>query len=367
MTTDRRAPRALELGTPALRGRALELASRRPVDALLELVVGILDRLDRGRPGLLAALTYHRVDDPAARPDLDPGLLSATPAGFAHQMDALARRHPIVSLDDVRLALAGHGALPARAVLVTFDDGYLDFAEHAWPVLRRLGLPVTLFVPTGFATDPSRAFWWDRLHAALSAADPEATPAVGTPIGRLSLAGWGERRAAFRALAAYCKTRPHPEALALVDELTRALGSPPPRPAVLGWSDLRTLAADGVTIAAHTVDHPLLTRIDAEGLVRQLSGSLADLERELGVRPAAAIAYPSGACDSTVVTAARAAGYVLGFTTQRRLADIGRADPLRLPRINVGARTSTALLRAQLLSWGARASGARGRGSTGDA
>jgi peptidoglycan/xylan/chitin deacetylase (PgdA/CDA1 family) len=341
----------------ALRSWAVDVAASRPVDALLGFGVRILDRLDRGRPGLLAVLTYHRVDEPEARPDLDPGLISATPAVFARQMAVLVRRHRVVSLDDLLLAMRGGRMVPPRAVMVTFDDAYQDFAEHAWPVLRRLGLPVTLFVPTGFAADPSRAFWWDRLHAALSAVDPAATPAIGTPVGRLSLTGRAERRAAFGLLVAHCKARPHDEALALVDELTRSLGAPPPRPAVLGWGDLRALAADGVTVAAHTVEHPLLTRIGGDRLARELTGALTDIERELGEPPPAVVAYPSGACNSAVVTAARAAGYALGFTTRRGLIDVARADPLRLRRINVGARASTSLIEAQLVSWAARIPG----------
>jgi peptidoglycan/xylan/chitin deacetylase (PgdA/CDA1 family) len=333
------------------------VAASPPVDALVGFGVRILDRLDRGRPGLLAVLTYHRVDEPEGRPDLDPALISATPAEFARQMAILARRHRVVSLDDLRLAMGGRRILPPRAVMVTFDDAYRDFAEHAWPVLRRLNLPVTLFVPTGFAADPSRAFWWDRLHAALSAVDPAAAPAIGTPVGRLPLTGRAERRAAFDAMVAHCKARPHDEALALVDELTRSLGTPPARPAVLGWDDLRTLAADGVTVAAHTVEHPLLTRIGADRLARELSGALVDLERELGKPPPAAIAYPSGAYNSAVVTAARAAGYGLGFTTRRGLVDVATADRLRLRRINVGARATTSLVEAQLVSWTARIAG----------
>ena len=54
---------------------------------------------------------------------------------------------------------------------MTFDDAYCDFADHAWPVFRRLGVPVTLFVATEYPDHPDRAYWWDRLHAGLSVAD----------------------------------------------------------------------------------------------------------------------------------------------------------------------------------------------------
>src|SRR3954452_21146204 len=100
------------------------------------------------RHNRLAVLMYHRIGDPATAP---PGLVSATPATFRRQMRWLADSGRAVSLADVLAARAGTSSLPPRAVLVTFDDGYADFAEHAWPVLRSFGIPVTLFVPTAFA------------------------------------------------------------------------------------------------------------------------------------------------------------------------------------------------------------------------
>ena len=52
-----------------------------------------------------------------------------------------------------------------RVVVAFFDDGYLDFAEHAWPTLQSLGIPAVLFVPTAFPDHPGPGFWWDRLYA----------------------------------------------------------------------------------------------------------------------------------------------------------------------------------------------------------
>ena len=98
-----------------------------------------------------------------------PSLISATPASFAAQIAMVARHFDPVSLPDVLASLDDPARLPPRAVLVTFDDGYRDFAAHAWPVLRAASVPATMFVATGAATDPSTPFWWDRLWAAVQA------------------------------------------------------------------------------------------------------------------------------------------------------------------------------------------------------
>ena len=127
-------------------------------------IVRALERVDRDRPDVLPVLTYHRV----AEPDDThyPGLISATPAAFVEQIDALSRRFTFVSLQAVLDRLAGGGPLPARSILLTVDDGYRDFAEAVWPVLRPRTVPVVLFVPTAFPDRPT-PFWWDRLYAAL--------------------------------------------------------------------------------------------------------------------------------------------------------------------------------------------------------
>ena len=122
----------------------------------------------------------------------------------------------------------------------------------------------------------------------------------------------------------------------------------PAQPPVLDWDDLRALAAEGVTLAPHTRTHPLLDRIPLDRAVDEIATSLADLEREVGPTPRA-LAYPSGAHGGDAVEAARRAGMVLAVTTKRGGNHLGRTDPLRFRRINIGLRTRPSLVRAQVV------------------
>jgi glycosyltransferase involved in cell wall biosynthesis/peptidoglycan/xylan/chitin deacetylase (PgdA/CDA1 family) len=292
----------------------------------------------RSRP--LAVPTYHRIGNPAAAP---PGIVSATPGAFARQMRWLAASGRAVALADVLAAAAGAAPLRSGAVLVTFDDAYADFATHAWPVLRRHRIPVTLFVPTAFPDGRAAAFWWDRLHAALSA----ARAPLATPLGRLELDRADARARAYRALRAHVNELPHDEAMALVDDLVARLGGPDPPARVLSWAQLRALAAEGVTLAPHTRTHARLDRVAPERAADEVHGSLADLRANAG-HAAPAFAYPAGGVSGAARAAVRAAGIEVAFTTTRGIADLRDERLLELPRINVGRRTSTALLRAQL-------------------
>lgn len=301
---------------------------------------------DRGMPDLLAVLTYHRIDEPSD--DAYPGIVSATPAEFADQAGWLARSYRIVSLAEVVARASGGPPLPPRSVLLTFDDATRDFGEHAWPALERLGVPAAVFVPTAFPGDPGRAFWWDRLHRALSR--PGLPAAVDTPLGRVALATPDERAAAGRTLRNAVKALPHGEALAAVDAVVAALGGESGAGTVLSWDELRGLAAAGVGIGAHTRTHPLLDRLPEDELDGEIAGARADLERELGTAPAT-LAYPNGNHSPAVRAAVERAGYRVAFTTRRGTNDLRRPEWLELRRINVGRSTDRVVLAAQLHRW----------------
>jgi peptidoglycan/xylan/chitin deacetylase (PgdA/CDA1 family) len=313
-----------------------------------ERVVDVLERFDRPR-GSLAVLTYHRVSAPGEEPHLDPGLVSATPWDFELQMRYLAGTGRVVSIDDVLAARRGHARLPPGAVAITVDDAYRDFAERVWPTMRRHGLPVTLFVPTGFPDRPDRSFWWDRLHEALSAARRRE---LDTPVGRLSFRSPGERRRAFTMLRDHLKAIPDAEARLAVDRLAAELDAPPAVNAVLGWNELRRLRREGVVLAPHTRTHAFLDQVPLAQARDEIVGSRADLEREVGGAPPV-FSFPSGQHTDQVVELLEEEGVELAFTTGRGVNDLKRPDWLRMRRINVGGRSSLPVIRAQLLSYAA--------------
>ena len=336
-------------------------------------MAGTFDRLIPRARGMLTILTYHRVDEPGARPDLMPNLVSATPSGFAEQMAMVARHFDPVGLPDIVASIDQPTRLPPRAVLVTFDDGYRDFATNAWPVLRAASVPATLFVATGAIEDPSRPFWWDRLWAAIFRTTGPAP--IVTPVGALPVGPSHARRTVSR-IRGWLKTLDHDEAMSQVDRIVENLQdrrgegldddpspSLPATPAILGWEDLRRLAREGVTLAPHTRYHPLLDRVSLTTAIEEIAGSHADLEREVGrVAPIPRVlAYPSGAHGGSAVAAAREAGMVLAMTTERGGNDLRQVDRLRLRRINVGGRAGVPLVRAQL-AWAAGLDTRRARG-----
>jgi peptidoglycan/xylan/chitin deacetylase (PgdA/CDA1 family) len=308
-------------------------------------LLGLLERLGRGRPGGVHVLMYHRIANPDDAPSLYPGLISATPAEFEGQMVALREKHRVISSPELLEALAHGRALPPRAVLLTFDDAYRDFLDHAWPILKRLDLPATMFVATGFPDAQNVEFWWDRLHRAICSAD--------APGDLLSIGGMRPRpristREAYRRLRRRLRALPHDQALELVEAVCAEVDVPVGRSSVLGWGELRALASQGLTLGAHTRTHPLLHRIPRDEMRAEIEAARQDLRRELGDTPPV-FAYPGGACPDEAVEILRREGFAAAFTTRRGVADLRSHHPLLFPRIPVTQSITYPILRVQLL------------------
>jgi peptidoglycan/xylan/chitin deacetylase (PgdA/CDA1 family) len=307
---------------------------------------------------MLPVLTYHRVDEPEGSPGLYPGLIGATPAEFDEHMRFLSSVHTPLSLPELLAVRRGEKALPPRAVMVTFDDGYRSVAEHAWPTMRRHGVPLTLFVPTAYPGEPGTAFWWDRLWSALGGKRAVAR----TPLGELPVRTPGERLRAYRRLRGLVQSLPHEEAMAVVDDVCRDSGTEAPVASVLDWDTLRRLAAEGVALGPHSRTHALVHRLSRADAHEEILGSLRDLEREVGPIPRV-FAYPGGGVDREATSFLRDEGFELAFATSRGVNDLSRSDWLRLRRINVGRSSGLTGVRLQLLPQWARLQRMRERSS----
>ncbi len=299
---------------------------------------------------MLRVLTYHRVANPEDRPMLDPRIISSTPVVFAQHMNYLKKYYNVVSMQDVLDAVEGKKRLSQRAILITFDDAYCDFKENAWPVLKRLNLPVTVFVPTAYPDQNERCFWWDKLYRCVI--HTEKSKILCSPIGTLTLQSVEERQQSLRRLQQYIKTLPHSEAMALVEQIAEELevGSDTTEKTVLSWDELRQLAKEGVTLGAHTRTHPIMTQLSLEQVREEVSGSFTDLQRQLGeVLPI--FCYPNGSHDDDIVQVLEEDNFKLAFTVIDGINDLEVANPLRLRRTNITRKSTLPVLKLRLQKW----------------
>ena len=286
-------------------------------------------------------LAYHRVvefDHPGF--DTFRRNVSATPGEFQQQMGYVAARFNPIALDEVLAAASGGPQLPDRPLLITFDDGYRDNLTAALPIAERHGVPLTVFLASDHI-GTGLPFYWDEAayafcHTRLDHAD---LPGAGPQ-------SWRDAQDRERVLGEWIerlKTLPDElkeEAVGLgIARLDVSVPDDAFASVYLSWDEARAMADRGVSFGAHTMRHPILTRITPERVGAEVTGSQERIEREVG-RPVSAFAYPNGqAADVSpeVTGIVAAAGIQMAFTLlpgPSRPREVGDA-PLMVRRIYI--------------------------------
>jgi O-antigen/teichoic acid export membrane protein/peptidoglycan/xylan/chitin deacetylase (PgdA/CDA1 family) len=289
----------------------------------------ILARLPTWR-GVLV-LGYHRIGHPGPGVH-DERLWSATEEDFDRQLRFLARHVDVVSGDDLPAVL---DEPRGRHVALTFDDGYRDNYELAYPLLRAHGLPATFFVATGFLDRPHAA-WWDEIAWMARASERPGLASVQA------------------LLDIYCGL-PAERTEAFMDWVAEASGSGRADPQAasstwMTWDMVREMRRGGMAFGAHTVDHPVLGRCPIERQRREIEKSAERLHEELG-EATTLFSYPiggRGAFDERTRACVRAAGITHAFSFYGGHRGRGGFDRLDIPRAHVSPTLSDARFRARI-------------------
>jgi peptidoglycan/xylan/chitin deacetylase (PgdA/CDA1 family) len=294
-----------------------------------------------GSRGRLTILIFHRV---RAQPDeLFPTEMHAT--AFAERMLCVRNWFNVLPLAEAAAAL-DRRSMPARALAITFDDGYADNATVALPILRQLELPATFFVATEFL-DGGR-MWNDTVIEAVRAAAGRDLDLSAQGMGKHAIGSPQQRRAAIGTILALLKYLPQDERQSHVDAIAAQAGGSPADDLMMTSEQLRSVAAAGMDVGGHTVSHPILTRLDDTAARREIADGRDTLEAIVR-QPVKLFAYPNGKPNvdyaDTHVRMAKNLGFAAAVSTAAGAARVG--DSLyQLPRFTPWDRTST--------RWGAR-------------
>jgi len=287
-----------------------------------------------GERGKLSVLIYHRV---LAAPDsILYDEIDAT--RFELCMELLAAEFNVLPLGEACSRLV-RGALPARAVCITFDDGYSDNEQIALPILRRLGLPATFFVATGFSN--GGIMFNDGVIEAVrhSAEGTYDLSALG--FGKYTFGDSASRRAAIDAIIGQLKYRPLSERGALIERLATTLRSTLPTNLMMSPEQIKHLHDEGMEIGGHTINHPILCLLDEREARAEIAGGKRRLEEITGT-PVTLFAYPNGKPGQDYgprdVELVRKAGFVAAMSTMAGIADRA-SDVFQLPRATPWDRT----------------------------
>jgi peptidoglycan/xylan/chitin deacetylase (PgdA/CDA1 family) len=279
---------------------------------------------DRGR---LSILIYHRV---LAAPD--PLFHEAIDARtFDRHATLIRTEFNALSLSEACMRLS-RGSLPARAVCITFDDGYADNEQNALPILKRLGLTATFFVSTGFLN--GQIMFNDGVIAAVRGAPAGEHDLSSLGLGSQCLGDERSRRTAIDSLINRIKYRPAGERWQLVTQLTALMRSTLPTGLMMRPEHIKRLHSEGMEIGGHTINHPILATLDEEAARTEIVGGKRELEEITG-SPVTLFAYPNGRPGHDYggrdVELVRAAGFTGAVSTLNGVADRS-SDLFQLPR-----------------------------------
>lgn len=236
----------------------------------------------------LSTLIFHRVL-PAQDP-LFPDEVHA--ARFDAICSWVREWFNVLPLDEAAARLA-EGTLPARALAMTFDDGYADNREVAAPILRRHSLPCTFFVATGFL-DGGR-MWNDTIIESMRESRLPVLDLRGLhpQLDRLPLPDVPSRRRAIDSVIGLAKYLPPDERHVLVDAVAQRAEVVPRNDLMMTSAQVRELRGMGLQVGAHTVSHPILRTLTRTQAQAEIESSKKKLEAILG-EEVSVFAYPNG-------------------------------------------------------------------------
>ncbi len=260
-------------------------------------------------------LTFHRVND-----ENDPFLPAISTAVFAARIAYIARHYRVLTVEDL-VERVRQGTVPRNALALTFDDGYRDNLSHAAPILAQHGLPATIFLATGYIGTPDVP-WFDHVALAFKLSRRSEVTLPGCEPQRLKTEG--DRLAGLDRAISWLKILPDEKRRRAIERLVTDLnprGPDRPKRFMLTWEEVDALRGLGFSVGAHTVTHPILSRVTPEQAREEIQGSKDTIERALGVT-VRAFAYPNGGPEDyspTTVRLVQECGFRCAVSTRRGL------------------------------------------------
>lgn len=249
----------------------------------------LVRRLTRHDPRILM---YHRFSE-----TLRDGFVSAET--FEKQIRYIKKHLNPIALSVLVKCLKNQEPLPFHSIVITVDDGYHDFYDIAFPVLKKYGVPATVYVTTGFV-DGNLWLWTDQIRWLLD--QIEVIPSeIRLSGSRMISAGpiWQSRDQLWQQIIDGLLSMSDDEKHHWIEEFSELLGlvlpsRAPKEYAAMSWEQLQCMQASGlIDIGGHTVTHPSLGQVEGEQLRYEIQHCFAELTEHLGSRHRQ-FCYPNG-------------------------------------------------------------------------
>lgn len=283
-----------------------------------------------------------------------PGIKGLDLPLFRRQLDFFQDQFHVVTMEQVIEAANCGGSLPDRALLLTFDDGYIDNYTVAFPLLRERHMQGSFFIP-GKTIARDELLDVNKIHFLLASAETSvllrelrermdyyrgeghAYPSNEELMGAYGVANRFDDGDTIFIKRMLQTVLPADVRRLILDELfQRHIGLPErsfARELYMNHDQIRLMRSAGMFIGFHGFDHYWLANLDEEGMRQDIDQGLDVISPYIDL-DAWVMNYPYGNHSPQVCSYARQKGAALGLTTEVRVARIGEDDPLLLPRLD---------------------------------
>jgi peptidoglycan/xylan/chitin deacetylase (PgdA/CDA1 family) len=283
----------------------------------------------------LVIFNYHRIRGPNTTSIFDDAVYGPNAFRFKEEMEWLKKETRIISEEELLENTYKNKTVKGLCSMVTFDDGYLDNFEIAFPILKKLNIPAMFFIPTGHI-DERKVGWWDVVAYLFKQTTLKSfffkgreycidDPKVLTSKFNMDL----KMTDADRVDEYLCE-------LALALELS--LPDTKLQDAeLMTWEHIKILGNNGMTIGTHSHDHSILSRQNNIRLKAQLEKSIDILENVLD-KKINSIAYPVGGYahfNDQTKAVSKEVGLKLGFSYLTGINKLNSVDPFNVKRMRL--------------------------------
>lgn len=240
---------------------------------------------------------------------------------FEKRIKYLSRFYNIISLNDYFNSLENEKQIE-RGLVLTFDDGYRCFYNNVFPILKKYNIPATVFITTGFIENNEDIFWHDKLIYLIASTKEREFSCKEISIKRYKLRNSKDKNKFYNNMSRILKEFNINERNEIINKLFLALNGNENElkktDQMLTWTQIREMHASGlVSFGAHTVSHPILTRVSLETAENEIKNSKEHIEKILNCY-IKFFAYPNGSHDdfnTEIIDLIKKSGYSLSFTT----------------------------------------------------
>ena len=219
----------------------------------------------------ITILMYHRVTSKES--PLDSNVITSSKENFEKQMKYLSENCNVITFNDLK-------EKPKKnSIIITFDDGYKDNYTTAYPILKKYNLPATIFLATGHI-NKNELFWWDK---------------IAYIINKTKIKKFSSKEQTIINIQEKLKKVSESKKKSSIKKLEKTLKVKIPKieNIALSWENIKEMSKNNISFGAHTVSHPIITRISLKEAKSEILKSKNKIEKMIN-KKVSVFAYPNG-------------------------------------------------------------------------